>query len=152
MNAEHDALLAFIKRNEGLKLKPYRCPAGFWTIGFGYNMEAHGIPARLVDKIITGRGITKEDAEKLLITEVAECISDCKRMIPSFQTLTENRKIALVDMCFNLGSLGLSKFKNMLAAINAGDWERAWKSAQASKWYQQVKSRGPRVVKLIREG
>lgn len=152
MTAEHDDLLAFIKRNEGLSLKPYRCTSGLWTIGYGYNMEAHGIPARLVDRIITGRGITEEDAEQLLLTEVANCISDCRKLIPSFGAISSNRQIALVDMCFNLGRVGLGKFRNMLAAIAAGDWEKAWKAAQASKWYGQVKSRGPRVVKLIREG
>lgn len=152
MDETGSELLSFIKVNEGLNLKPYRCPAGRWTIGYGYNMEAHGIPEWMVDKVLSGKGITEEDAEKLLITEVAECISHCGRIVPGFSTLTHNRKIALVDMCFNLGPAGLSKFKNMLAAIGACDWERAWKAAQASKWYTQVKVRGVRVVKLIREG
>ena len=152
MDETGSELLNFIKGNEGLKVKPYRCPAGKWTIGYGYNLEAHGIPGWMVDKVLSGRGINEGDAERLLVQEVANCITACQKIVPGFSSLTLNRKIALVDMCFNLGPTGLAKFKNMLAAIGAGDWGRAWKAAQASKWYTQVKMRGVRVVKLIREG
>ncbi|MCL4735370.1 MAG: glycoside hydrolase family protein [Candidatus Omnitrophica bacterium] len=152
MDQANTDLLSFIRLNEGLRLKPYRCPAGKWTIGVGYNMEAHGIPGWMVDKIMSGRGITEQDSDRLLIEEVAKCISACKSIVPGFSGLSHNRQIALVDMCFNLGPGGLSKFRNMLAAITAGDWERAARSAQSSKWYTQVKMRGVRVVKMLRDG
>jgi len=152
MDETGSELLDFIKGNEGFKGKPYRCPSGKWTIGYGYNMEAHGIPEGMVDKVLSGKGINERDAERLLISEVAECISACNRIVPHFSELSHNRKIALVDMCYDLGPTGLSKFRNMLNAIREKDWERAWKAAQASKWYTQVKLRGVRVVKLIREG
>ncbi len=152
MDEPGDELLNFIAENEGLKLKPYRCPAGKWTIGYGYNMEANGIPGWMVDKVLSGKGITEGDAERLLITEVAECISQCGKIVPGFSTLTHNRKIAMVDMCFNLGAAGLAKFKTMLACIGRGDFGGASKAAVNSKWYKQVKLRGVRVVKLIREG
>lgn len=41
-----------LKELEGLYLKPYRCPAGKWTIGYGDNLEANGLTAdeaKLVD-------------------------------------------------------------------------------------------------------
>lgn len=152
MNHEDIDLVSFIRMNEGLRLKPYRCPAGKWTIGVGYNMEAHGIPGWMVDKILSGRGITEQDADRLLIEEVAKCITACKAMVSGFTEASHNRQIALVDMCFNLGPTGLSKFKNMLSAIKVGDWKKAARSAQASKWYTQVKSRGERVVRMLRDG
>ena len=40
-----------LKELEGLYLKPYRCPAGKWTIGYGDNLEANGLTAEEV-KII----------------------------------------------------------------------------------------------------
>ena len=33
-----DKGLALIKQFEGLKLKAYRCPAGVWTIGYGWTI------------------------------------------------------------------------------------------------------------------
>ena len=47
-------LLSFVKTNEGFRSMPYKCPAGKWTIGYGFNMDAHGIPAWMVDKILSG--------------------------------------------------------------------------------------------------
>ena len=41
-----------LKELEGLYLKPYQCPAGKWTIGYGDNLEANGLTAdeaKLVD-------------------------------------------------------------------------------------------------------
>lgn len=145
-------LLNFIKGNEGFRSKKYPCPAGKWTFGYGYNAQAHGIPAKYVDAILSDRGVTEEEAEELLIDEVADCITACEKIVPGFSTLSENRKIAMVDMCFNLGSAGLAKFKTMLECIGRGDFEGAARAAINSKWYKQVKLRGVRVVKLIREG
>jgi GH24 family phage-related lysozyme (muramidase) len=34
-----------LKELEGLYLKPYQCPAGKWTIGYGDNLEANGLTA-----------------------------------------------------------------------------------------------------------
>ena len=145
-------LLNFIKANEGFRGKPYRCPGGHWTFGYGYNADAHGIPSKYVDAILSGRGVTLRDAEELLIEGVADCITHCERIVPGFVNLSQGRQIAMVDMCFNLGPSGLARFKTMLGCIGRGDYEGAARAAINSKWYKQVKLRGVRVVKLIREG
>lgn len=31
--------------HEGLKLSPYKCPRGFWTIGVGRNLETNPLTA-----------------------------------------------------------------------------------------------------------
>lgn len=147
-----DEMLDFIKENEGFRSKKYRCPAGKWTYGYGYNASAHGIPAKHVDAILSDRGVTEEEAEELLTDEVANCISSCKVIVPGFSNLSRGRQRAMVDMCFNLGPSGLGKFKVMLGCIGQGDFEGAAKAAMNSKWYKQVGLRSVRVVKLIREG
>jgi len=45
-------------RHEGLRLRPYKCTSGRWTVGYGHNLESHGeaIP----------ESITIEQAEKYL--------------------------------------------------------------------------------------
>jgi len=37
-----------IKKHEGLRLTPYRCSAGYRTIGWGHNLDAAGEPSGLV--------------------------------------------------------------------------------------------------------
>ena len=147
-----DDILDFIRVNEGFRAKPYRCPAGKWTIGYGYNMEARGIPSWMVDAVLSGKGISKEQANQLLMERVAQCLKFCERLIPGWSGLNRGRQIAFTDMCFNLGNAGLAKFKRMLVAVGNGDWDAAANEAMKSKWYQQVGLRGVRVVKLIREG
>ena len=38
-----EALIAQLKRHEGVRLKPYRCPAGRLTLGVGRNLDDCGI-------------------------------------------------------------------------------------------------------------
>ena len=40
----------FTKLAEGLSLKPYRCPAGKLTIGYGHNLEANGISEEIANQ------------------------------------------------------------------------------------------------------
>jgi GH24 family phage-related lysozyme (muramidase) len=48
---------------------------------------------------------------------------------------------ALVDMAFNLGCGGLNQFQQMLADLNAGNYQQAAADAQNSKWCGQVGNR-----------
>lgn len=147
-----DALLQFVKEFEGWSAKPYKCPAGKWTIGYGYNMEAHGIPANLVKPIFDVRGICREDAEKLLIEQVAQCVTDARRIVPGFDILDRPRQYVIIDMIYNLGANGFAKFVRTITAIVAGQFDDAAKHMQASKWYRQVGHRAKRNVRIMRTG
>ena len=59
----------------------------------------------------------------------------------AWEEFSDNRKIALIDMRFNLGPSRFRGFRRMIAAIKKGDWELAGKEAMDSKWATQVKSR-----------
>ena len=56
----------------------------------------------------------------------------------------------LVNMVFNLGRPRLSKFKNMLAAVNANDYHLAAEEMIDSKWYRQVGRRSEELVEIMR--
>ena len=42
----HQKLINELIRDEGVKLKPYKCTAGHWTIGVGRTLEIQGISGR----------------------------------------------------------------------------------------------------------
>jgi len=126
-------------RHEGLKLKPYRCPAGKLTIGVGRNLE--------------DRGITQKEAFVMLENDILRCESELMDELPEVYTgLNETRKSVLLNMCFNLGISGLLGFKNTLAFIGAGDFERAANGMLASKWAKQVGRRAIELSELMRKG
>ena len=126
-------------RHEGLKLKPYRCPAGKLTIGVGRNLDANGI--------------TQKEAIVLLENDILRCEKELLDEIPEvYSRLSETRKSVLLNMCFNLGISGLMEFKNTLAFIDACDFERAANGMLASKWAKQVGRRAIELSELMRKG
>ncbi len=144
----HDML----RRHEGLSLKPYRCPAGKQTIGYGWNMEAHPLPSDIAACLRITGAITEEMAERLLNISIDTADADCRDIFPGFVNFTEARKAALTDFVFNVGSTTALKFKKMRAAIETGNWDRAADELVDSDWFKQVGVRGPEIVGMVRVG
>ncbi len=138
-----EALMNRIKaqliRHEGLRLKPYRCTAGKLTIGIGRNLD--------------DCGISQAEAYVMLINDIMNCEKQLQSKIPDiYNGLDEVRKSVLLNMCFNLGINGLLGFKNTLAFVKAGDWERAANNMLVSKWAKQVGRRAIELSELMRKG
>jgi len=116
---------AQLVRHEGLRLKPYRCTAGKLTIGIGRNLD--------------DRGISQKEAYAMLERDIMDFEQQLLDEIPeTYSGIDEVRQSVILNMCFNLGMKGLLGFKNTLAFIGAGDWERAANNMLASKWAKQV--------------
>ncbi len=134
-----DRIKVQLVRHEGLRLKPYRCTAGKLTIGIGRNLD--------------DCGITESEAYIMLINDIMNCEKQLQARIPDiYNQLDEVRKSVLVNMCFNLGINGLLGFKNTLAFIKAGDWERAANNMLVSRWAKQVGRRAIELSELMRKG
>ena len=126
------------KEFEGLRLKPYTCPAGKLTVGYGHNLEDNGI--------------TQEIAETLLKTDLALARMEVGAKIPYCYQLNEPRQYVLVDMCFNMGIGRLLTFKKMLAALKEGYYERAAYEMMDSKWAKQVGRRAEKLAEIMKKG
>ena len=135
-----EAAETMIKRHEGLKLKPYLCPAGKLTIGYGRNME--------------DVGISEEEAVGLLHADITTAASELEREFGPgwYNGVTLPRAAALIDMMFNLGATRFGAFKEMIAAVRNQKWDKAADAAQDSKWFTQVGDRGKTIVRMLREG
>ena len=141
-----------LKIDEGLRLKPYRCPAGLWTIGYGWQIAAHQFPDDIASYFRLHDAITEEMADRLLwIASGAACLQ-CHGVFTDFHLFTDRRQDALANMMYNLGVGSFCKFKKMIAAIEAGDWNKAADEATDSAWFKQVGKRAERIVKELREG
>ena len=123
--------------HEGLKLKPYRCTAGKLTIGVGRNLD--------------DKGLSKAESLLLLDNDIAE-VEDAIKGYDWVQRLDPIRRKVIVDMAFNLGVSGLRGFRRMIAALEQGDYEQAHTEMMDSKWFLQVKTRGIRLVEMMRTG
>lgn len=114
------------------------------------------IPGKLT--IGVGRNLTdvplSDDAISFLLAEdIKTAYEAAKKLVPDLLSLSRNRQCAIVNLSFNLGYTGLSKFKNTLKAINQKQWTLAASGLRNSLWAKQVqKSRSQRIIKQIEEG
>ena len=58
----------------------------------------------------------------------------------------------LASMCYQLGTYGFSKFKNMILAIHSEDWNKAADEALDSRWAKQTPNRAKRHSEVLRSG
>jgi lysozyme len=131
-------LLDQLKRDEGLRLTPYRCTAGKLTIGYGRNLE--------------DVGITKDEAEYLLASDMYKAQNSVFKALPWVSKLTQPRQAVLVNMAFNMGIAGLLKFKNTLRLIETGEYAEAAKAMLDSKWAEQTGQRALRLSVQLNTG
>jgi lysozyme len=135
----HDTLIDQLIRHEGERFKPYRCTAGKLTIGVGRNLG--------------DKGITQEESRYLLGNDIRECETDLQRIFPGFLGFSQGRQWALTDLRFNLGPTRFRTFRNMIAAVNRGDWRTAGNEALDSRWAIQVQNdRVDCIVRQLKEG
>lgn len=85
-----------IKSREGLKLKAYLCPAGYWTIGWGSRFYENGNPVK------EGDIISKERAEQLFNNTVKYFHDEIVNKLLKIK-LNENQLSALISFAFNVG-------------------------------------------------
>lgn len=142
--------LEMLKRHEGFRSKPYQCPAGYWTIGYGHNLQAAGYTKPEIDKLQFA-GWTQKDAEQRLIWDIGVVVAALEKL-PVWLGLSDERKAVLIDMAVNLGVAGLLKFKKLLAAITAQDWDKADFEMRNSMWAKQVPSRAVELRRIMKSG
>lgn len=114
MNLELAAELC--RRFEGFRAKPYLCPAGIPTIGYGSTYYANGRKVTLNDV-----PMPEPEARALLMTELHHTYAPgVLRLCPVLAT--DERKLnAIVDFAYNLG-VGRLQTSTLRRKINAQDW------------------------------
>ena len=131
------ALLQQVKRNEGFRPLPYRCPAGKLTIGYGLNLDA---------------GISERLASQILEWQLDDVRSGLAGMLPFWSKLSPARQDVFVNMAFNLGMAGLFGFRRMLEAAGRGNVEGVCAEMRDSKWARQVGARADELIDQYRKG
>ena len=130
------SLLSSVKFHEGLELKPYPDSVGVLTIGYGRNLE---------------RGITKEEAEMLLLNDLAISTKEGESF-GFFKDLTDNRQDVIIEMIFNLGLTRFKKFKKTIGYINQANHSAAADEMLDSKWADMVGQRAITLSNKFRAG
>lgn len=115
MNLELAAALC--RQFEGFRSKPYLCPAGIPTIGYGSTYYSDGRKVTLQDRFIS-----EQAANDLLLAELHHTYAPgVLRLCPVLAT--DERKLnAIVDFAYNLG-VGRLQTSTLRRKINTQDWD-----------------------------
>ena len=131
---------------EGLRLEPYRDTRGIWTIGYGYNLEAHGVDIKPGCSL----RIVQSQAEAWLNDELDKAEAIARGLYKGFDAMPDVIKATCIDLAYNMGAGTLAKFVNTNAAINRGDWLAAAAGLEASKYAKQVGRRARYHITVLR--
>lgn len=113
------------RRFEGIRLRPYLCPAGVPTVGYGSTRYADGRAVSLTDP-----PITRDQADELLLLTLRrDYWARVVQLCPAAETAGQLG--ALTDFAYNVG-VGALKASTLRRRVNAGDWAAA--AVELRKW------------------
>ncbi|MBT3699093.1 MAG: glycoside hydrolase family protein [Methylococcales bacterium] len=133
---KNNTIEEYIKGNEVLRLMPDDDSLGLTTIGYGRCLETNGI--------------TQDEADMLFANDINVVADELRKIFLDFDSLRYSQQKALMDMCFNLGSTRLRRFKKMIAAIEAGDFNEAAVELLDSRYAKQLPRRAGDNAILLR--
>ena len=121
--------ILMIKHHEGVRHKPYRCPAALWTIGVGHVLYPDQATLKMDDrrsyelKPADARVWSAEEVDALLAADLVRFERGVARYCPA-AVGNQGHFDALVSFSFNLG-LGTLQRSSLRAAYNRGEYEDA---------------------------
>lgn len=127
-------------RHEGIRLRMYVDSVGKRTIGVGHNLDDKPISPAACQMILADDLADAERDLRLL----------CGLRNVNLDALSEDRQLALIDLCFQLGPEGLGHFVRMWDAIREGKWDEAARQLLDSRYAAQVPERAHENGNLLR--
>lgn len=112
MNDSFTIAAGLAREYEGLRLKPYVCPSGYWTIGYGNRCLANGATVTAHTPPITAA-----QAEALLMLTLAGLRYKLRQIVRV--ALAPNKEGALLDWQYNMGTSAIAG-SSLIRMLNAG--------------------------------
>lgn len=120
-----DIAAELCRRFEGFRTKPYICPAGVPTIGYGSTYYADGRKVTMQDAPISEPAARELLMRELFHTYAPGVLRQCPGLLPLALLQDDWRKLnAIVDFAYNLG-IGRLQTSTLRRKINAQDWQGA---------------------------
>jgi GH24 family phage-related lysozyme (muramidase) len=176
MSEFDDNLRRQVISDEGFRLFPalpeplhisYRDHLGLWTIGHGFNLDDPNAAATLAkvtrtktiaDLRTRRQMLTFAEGHAILDITIANALRESSGLVKNFDKLSGPRRLVVASMLFQMGRPSLSRFKNMIAALNAAalsdkaeDWAKVVAEMENSKWARQTPERAKLMIKAMKD-
>ena len=128
-------LLKRIKHHEGFRKSVYQCTEGYDTIGYGF--------------AIKDLEMDEDIAEEILVKKIKNLVSRVETKFDWFKYSHESIREVVVEMCYQLGLSGFSKFKKTILYFANKDYKKASVEMLDSKWATQTPNRAKKLSKIV---
>jgi len=122
---------------------------GYLTTGRGHLVKGAERREDLAEQDVPELYMTLDEADELFKRDYIEH-RDAATRTPGWDKASPSQRRALINLTFNMGKNWWKSWKDFPRAASEGDWDAAADALVDSSWYEQVKSRGPEVVSMIR--
>jgi len=139
-----DRLLESLKKHEGYRNKVYLDTLGKRTIGYGHLC--------VEDFWEDDKEYEQEYLEGILVRDLQNAIEGAEELLGEHTVYDECKEI-LIEMVFQLGKTGVSKFKNMWKALKdprVPDYKTAATEMLDSRWAKQTPNRANDMADTMR--
>ena len=141
------SLLDNIKESEGFRNRVYRCTGkttadnrneseGYDTIGYGFAI-----------KDLT---MDEDIATMILERKVAELKLRVHNKFPFITDLPESVQDVVIEMCYQMGVSGFSKFKQTIQFLRLQEFENASSEMLLSRWAKQTPNRAKKLSDIVK--
>ena len=130
------AAIQMIKHHEGVRTRPYRCPALLWTVGVGHVIDPSHAAVKYEERrtlpIPEGwdRNLSMGEVDAILAQDLGRFERGVARLCPAVVG-HQGRFDALVSFAFNVG-LGNLQRSSLRMKTNRGEFEEA--ADEFMKW------------------
>ena len=131
------ALLERIKHHEGFRSKVYQCTEGYDTIGYGF--------------AIKDLELDKDIAEMILMQKLDNLMNRIAKTFHWWKSADSTIKDVVVEMCYQLGVSGFSKFKKTIDHLENRRYSKASAEMLDSRWAKQTPNRALELSNLVKE-
>ena len=129
-------LLEKIKHHEGFVEHVYDDSLGIPTIGYGF-----AIKDLVLDEDI---------AEDILMRKLERLQRNANSRFKWLEDMPQEVQEVLLNMCYQLGVTGVSKFRKAISALQEGDWDEAANEMLDSLWARQTPNRAKELSNIVR--
>ena len=123
-----------VKKEEGFRLETYRGTEGHLTGGYGHKM--------LKDEVAP---TTHQGWLEIFERDFARAVTGAEDLLMLCPNIKQTARNIVVEMVYQMGAYGVSKFKGMLKALQDEDYKTASVEMLDSLWAKQTPNRANRM-------
>lgn len=140
---DYEEIKARIKKYEGFVPKMYLDSLGKATIGYGHLITEK-------DNFQEGVEYSKEELEEVFNQDFNKAVDGANELTSQLSLVLATVKGVIIEMVFQLGKTGVSKFKKFFIALENQDYNEAANQMIDSNWHKQTPKRCEELSNVIR--